>query len=74
MEDEIRDLVTARSDLEKKKKAFEGQVMELQARVTEDNSRISELQAVNSKLQVNKNYCAVLAYSWLVCILNRLMS
>ena len=53
MEDEIRDLVTARGDLEKKKKAFEGQVMELQARVTEDNSRISELQAVNSKLQVN---------------------
>ena len=54
MEDEIRDLVTARSDLEKKKKAFESQVMELQARVTEDHNRISELQAVNSKLQVIK--------------------
>lgn len=54
MEDEIRELVTARGELEKKKKAFEGQVMELQARVTEDNNRISELQAVNSKLQVNK--------------------
>ena len=46
--------MTARGDLEKKKKAFEGQVMELQARVTEDNNRISELQAVNSKLQVSK--------------------
>ena len=52
MEDEIRDLMTARGDLEKKKKAFEGQVMDLQARVTEDKTRISELQAVNSKLQV----------------------
>ena len=54
MEDEIKYLVTARNDLEKKKKAFENQVMELQARVTEDNSRLSELQAVNSKLQVIK--------------------
>ena len=57
MQLEVRDLTTAFSESDKRRKNAEAQLSEAQGRITEDVGKIQELTSQNDKMKVISSCC-----------------